>query len=138
VYVLATLVRGRERPKSRAALVLAGWRWLTGRQAAREVNGPACLGVGVIHGLGAETPSQLALFLLAAHLGGVQRGFVGLGFFLAGLLLMNTLMTASAAGVFRVARGWYPVLTGLTAVYSFGIGVVFLLGASGNLKTIAG
>ena len=95
----------------------------------------------MIHGLGAETPSQLALFLLAANLGGISKGLMGLGFFLVGLLVMNTLMTASVAGFFTVGRNWAAgirILTGLTAVYSFCIGLVFLFGYSGSLLPING
>jgi high-affinity nickel-transport protein len=120
-------------------------KWLTGEEllsAKRvDVNGPTCFGIGVIHGLGAETPSQLALFLLAANLGGASKGLIGLGVFLLGLLAMNTLMTASVAGVFTAGRSWSawtPVLTGVTAIYSFGIGVVFLLGYSNLLLPING
>lgn len=156
VYVLGTLVRskGRVRPKSRGSLVMSAvrwghlrWRrWRTGdAQLAmgpgREVNGPACFGIGVIHGLGAETPSQIALFLLASNLGGVSRGLLGLSVFLVGLVLMNTLMTASAAGLFKAGRGWKgwaPVLTGVAAAYSFGIGMVFLFGYADGLKNISG
>jgi high-affinity nickel permease len=156
IYVLMTLVRkrGRELPKSRAAMLIAagGWMhwklqtWITGvstqrRKAQSDVGASTCFGIGIIHGLGAETPSQLALFLLAANLGGMGRGFLGLGFFLLGLLVMNTLMTASAAGVFRVGQtwsGWPPILTGLTAAYSMGIGIVFLFGHASLLKNISG
>jgi high-affinity nickel-transport protein len=91
-------------------------------------TGPIAFGVGVIHGLGAETPSQLALFLLAANLGGIAKGIGGMATFLAGLLIMNTLTTA--CGLFRSAAT-HPrvmrVFVGLTAVYSFVIGCVFLL-----------
>jgi hypothetical protein len=156
IYVLSTLIRkrGREMPRSRAAMLItcARWmhwrlhKWVTGtsdqrKKAQSDVTPSACFGIGVIHGLGAETPSQLALFLLAANLGGMGRGFLGLGFFLLGLFAMNTLMTASAAGVFRVGEtwsGWYPVLTGLTAAYSMGIGIVFLCGYASQLKNISG
>lgn len=156
IYVFSTLIRskGRTLPKSRAALLISGARWVHGRmhrwvtgehaandQAGKDVSAPTCFGIGVIHGLGAETPSQLALFLLAANLGGARRGFLGLGMFLIGLLAMNTLMTASAAGVFRAGRNlshWYPILTSVTAAYSFCIGVVFLLGYSNLLKNISG
>lgn len=153
IYVLTTLIRrrGQVMPKSRAMLLLHSARWLRsrlrGRDAAGHVedsvdlNAPTFFGVGIIHGLGAETPSQLALFLLAANLGGVRHGLLGLGVFLAGLLAMNTLMTASAAGLFsagRSWRGWSPLLIGLTAIYSFAIGVVFLLGDADLLHNIAG
>jgi hypothetical protein len=59
--------------------------------------------------------------------------------FLAGLLIMNTLMTASACGLFH---GVAPrpramrFLMGLTAVYSFVVGWVFLLGSSGLLPQL--
>ena len=156
LYVLSTLIRrkGTVLPKSRAALLIGSARWLHSRfhtwrtgesnplpAAPVDLNQGTCFGIGIIHGLGAETPSQLALFLLAANLGGVSRGLLGLTVFLLGLLTMNTLMTASAAGLFRAGRtwaGWTPLLTGLTAVYSFCIGVIFLLGSSGMLPSIAG
>ena len=158
VYVLGTLVahKGQDapRPKSRAALLIGGVRWVyrsvaawcTGRSASSapdqwDVNAPAAFGIGIIHGFGAETPSQLALFLLAANLGGKAKGFLGLAVFLAGLLLMNTLMTASAAGIFTSSRRqprWLPIVTGLTAVYSLCIGVILLLGASDLLPSISG
>jgi len=158
IYVLSTLATHKEHgapaPKSRAALLITGARWIR-HQVAQwrsgektplpetnwDVNAPAAFGIGIIHGFGAETPSQLALFLLAANLGGKTKGFLGLTVFLAGLLVMNTLMTASAAGLFTTTRQrarWIPILTGLTAVYSLGIGVVFLLGGSDLLPSISG
>jgi high-affinity nickel-transport protein len=95
--------------------------------------------VGLIHGLGAETPTQLLVFLLAANLGGTAKGFLGLSAFLLGLLVMNTLMTASAAGLFhigtlapKIQRG----LMGITAAYSFVVGVVFVMGTSSILPAL--
>jgi hypothetical protein len=41
-------------------------------------------------GLGAETPSQLMILLLAANLGGIGNGFVSLAMFVAGPMVMNT------------------------------------------------
>ncbi len=152
IYVLASLIFRKGAPKSRAALLIGAGRWIrsrsykwfTGREiVARpvDVNGPTCFGIGVIHGLGAETPSQLALFLLAANIGGTGKGMLGLGIFLLGLLAMNTLITAAVAGVFTAGRSWSkwtPILTGLTAIYSLGIGMVFLLGYSDRLMPING
>jgi high-affinity nickel-transport protein len=155
VYVLSNLIvkKGAGMPKSRAAILIGAGRWVHARchrwvtgESLRpagpiDVNGPTCFGIGIIHGLGAETPSQLALFLLAANLGGVSKGLMGLSVFLIGLLAMNTLMTASVAGLFTAGRswaGWTPVLTSLTAIYSFGIGLIFLLGHSNILLPING
>jgi hypothetical protein len=92
--------------------------------------------IGIIHGLGAETPSQLMIFLLAANLGGPALGMLGLGTFLVGLLVMNALMTASAAGVFGISKRRPQLLrlvSALTAIYSLVMGVIFLAGRSSSL-----
>ena len=78
-------------------------------------------------------PSQLALYLLAANLGGIAKGIGGMAMFLAGLLIMNTLMTASACGLSRSAAP-HPrakrVFIGITAAYSLAVGCVFLFDLS--------
>jgi High-affinity nickel-transport protein len=155
VYVMSSLVWGNPQniPPSRAALIIRGYRklrriiWPRLADAMRDpcaddnlnYTGPIAFGVGVIHGLGAETPSQLALFLLAANLGGIAKGAGGMGMFLAGLLVMNTLMTASACGLFHGAAPHPRMMrffVGLTALYSFVVGWMFLLGSAGYLPTI--
>lgn len=155
IYVMGSLVWGNPAaiPPSRAALMIRGYRKLRRRLSSTPVNatmipgteenlnytGPIAFGVGIIHGLGAETPSQLALFLLAANLGGIAKGVGGMAMFLAGLLVMNTLMTASACGLFHRAAPHPRAMrffVGLTAVYSFVVGWVFLLGSSGHLPPI--
>ena len=132
-------------PRSRFHLFASAFRWLRWRAQlvrhnhsvprpnATEWNYSATsvVVIGLVHGLGAETPSQLMIFLLAANLGGVGKGFIGLAMFIVGLLLMNTLMTASAVGMFgfssRLPRLQYAV-TALTAVYSLAVGAFFLFG----------
>src|SRR5271156_5680445 len=154
IYVMGSLVWGNPHanPPSRAALIIRGYRRLRRRfypatqsaiSAAKDEDlnytGSIAFGIGVIHGLGAGTPSQLALFLLAANLGGVAKGIGGMAMFLAGLLVMNTLMTASACGLFHGSAPHPKVMrffVGLTAVYSFVVGCVFLLGSSGRLPAI--
>ncbi|HEY2039414.1 MAG TPA: hypothetical protein VGG95_07095 [Edaphobacter sp.] len=151
IYVLGSLVWGNPKaiPPSRAALIIRGFRKfrrrLTGAPTASDqeenlnYTGPIAFGVGIIHGLGAETPSQLALFLVAANLGGIAKGIGGMAMFLAGLLFMNTVMTASACGIFRSAAP-HPrimrVFVGLTAVYSFIIGCIFLLHSANRLPPL--
>ena len=59
--------------------------------------------------------------------------------FLGGLLAMNTLMTASASGLFagsRARTGLRAGLNILTAVYSTAIGSIFLLGWSDRLPAL--
>lgn len=138
--------------QSRIALAISGLRYLAWRirnvwdrslpkpdPFAFRYDQSSVFTVGIIHGLGAETPSQLLLFLLAANLGGTSRGLIGLLAFIAGLLVMNTLMTASASGVFAgsIARPrLQAAVTSLAAVYSFAIGTIFLFGLSDHLPAL--
>lgn len=161
IYVLGTLWRRRTRStqghrhlqRSRIALLISGARymvwWVRNRfhpgqprpdPFAFRYDRSSIFTVGVIHGLGAETPSQLLLFLLAANLGGTSRGLIGLIAFIAGLLVMNTLMTAGASGLFASSTTrprLEAAVTSLTAVYSFAIGTVFLFGLSDHLPALA-
>jgi high-affinity nickel permease len=156
IYVLTTLFRKHTHfvPRSRAMILISAFRWLRWRMKNGFASVPApaptlptaysghsVFAIGVIHGLGAETPSQLLLFLLAANLGGLARGFLGLGMFLAGLLFMNTLMTAAAVGIFRFSAA-SPLLmravVGLTAAYSVIVGSIFLFGSASVLPQLGG
>jgi hypothetical protein len=155
VYVLGTLFRAKSDfvPRSRAVILIAAFRWITTKLRAIFGVAPAAtllepssaytrksvFLIGVIHGLGAETPSQLLLFLLAANLGGMARGFLGLGVFLAGLVAMNTLMTASAVGLFGASAArprLLRVVTACTAAYSLVVGLIFLFGSSNLLPPL--
>jgi high-affinity nickel permease len=159
IYVLSAFSRRRVNtthrhaiPPSRIALLISGVlhiRWRIQRIRRPDAPQPepfnfrydrrSVLLVGIIHGLGAETPSQLLLFLVAANLGGTSRGFLGLLCFIAGLLVMNTLMTASASGIFASATRrplLQVIVTSLTAVYSLIIGTIFLFGVSDKLPAL--
>jgi high-affinity nickel permease len=159
VYVLGTMVRQAPhehfRPRTRITLLVNAVLWMYwklsrifggGRAQPQEIfqqgyGSTSAFLVGVIHGLGAETPTQLALFFIAAKLGGTAAGLTGLLMFILGLLVMNTLMCASAAGLFTAAFARPGLLRGvtlLTAAYSMVVGAVFLLGASGKLPPLSG
>jgi high-affinity nickel permease len=153
IYVLGSLFRGDYVPRSRFVLLANGLKWLQWKVKSKWRNhehrkpqgvnwnydSKSVFGIGVVHGLGAETPSQLLIFLLAANLGGVTKGFLGLAMFVVGLLVMNTIMTASASGLFgfsaRTPRIQYAI-TALTAVYSLVVGSIFLWGSSASLPPI--
>ena len=84
---------------------------------------------------------QVLVFLLAANLGGVGKGFLGLSMFIAGLLLMNTLMTAGTTNLFQIGtmRPWLQrTLMNITATYSLVIGVVLVLGGASMLRALGG
>jgi high-affinity nickel permease len=153
IYVLGTLIlRPDSLPKSRYALLRQAYDQVrfaakrrmhpmasTQHAASQSFDTRSVFFIGIVHGLGAETPSQLLIFLLAANLGGAALGMLGLGMFLTGLLIMNLLMTASFAGVFGISRHRPRMLrfvSALTAVYSLVMGVVFLTGRSSILPPI--
>jgi hypothetical protein len=183
LYVLGTFFRPsshRHIPRTRITMIVNAFLWVYWRLSrifgGTRVEAPqvfkdgygarSTFVVGVIHGLGAETPTQLLLFLLAANLGGTAAGLLGLLFFIVGLLLMNTLMCGLAAGLFSVdklriwisdrgpsqnflSRGVTALLTALsthalrgltllTSAYSIVVGTIFLLGAADKLPSLTG
>lgn len=159
IYVLGTFFResphSHVRPRTRITLLVNGMLWVYWRLSrifgGTRVEAPQVFKdgygttstflVGVIHGLGAETPTQLLLFLMAANLGGTAAGLLGLLMFILGLVLMNTLMCASAAGLFSssLARpGALRALTLATSAYSIVVGAVFLIGSASKLPSLTG
>lgn len=140
------------RIESRLAIAVNGALWLGwrlrslwNREAPRPqrfqwmYNGKSVFLIGVLHGVGAETPSQLALFFLTANLGGTSRGLLGLAAFSLGLVAMNALMTASMGGAFK-ASGHHPrfyhAIAWTGAIYSCAIGLIFLFGISSRLPAL--
>ncbi|HUO16078.1 MAG TPA: hypothetical protein VMX38_13930, partial [Verrucomicrobiae bacterium] len=182
LYVLGTFFRPSShhhaRPRTRITLLINGVLWVYWRLSrifgGTRVRPPEVFKdgygttstflVGVIHGLGAETPTQLLLFLVAANLGGTGAGLLGLLMFILGLLIMNTLMCGMAAGLFSLdkLRTWLSPageshgfiaraltkmlnavsanaissLTLLTSAYSIVVGAIFLLGAADKLPSL--
>ena len=53
-------------------------------------------GIGMIHGIGAETPTQVLIFVTAADAGGKGTGFLLLAAFLVGLLSSNSAIAFAA------------------------------------------
>jgi high-affinity nickel-transport protein len=97
--------------------------------------------VGMIHGVGAETPTQIVIFLAAAGAGGKAVGEAVLAAFIIGLLASNSLITfGSAVGFIRASENWkiYVSIAVITAVFSLVIGTLFLLGRGAVLPAIFG
>ena len=86
-------------------------------------------GIGMIHGVGAETPTQVLIFLTAAGVGNKGTGVLLLACFLIGLLAANTVValagTAGLVGV-RGNRHVYVAVSLLTAVFGGAIGLASL------------
>ena len=97
--------------------------------------------VGMIHGIGAETPTQVLIFLTAAGAGGKGTGVLLLVCFLIGLVASNSVVAlASTFGFLGAARNFriYATVSVLTAAFSLVIGTLFLFGQSTLLPTLFG
>lgn len=104
--------------------------------------GPAtAFGVGMIHGIGAETPTQVLIFLAAAGAGGTLVGVLVLASFIVGLLASNSLITiGSVTGFLRASKNFviYATVAVITGVFSLVIGTLFLLGKDTLLPALLG
>ncbi|MEK6977353.1 MAG: hypothetical protein AABX40_02990 [Candidatus Hydrothermarchaeota archaeon] len=114
-YVFYTLRRSGEfRMLPRWALLanglLGAYDWMVTKATGASIrhrkvleggygNTSACL-IGMVHGIGAETPTQILLFVLALGAGvagGREVGIVLILAFVLGLIIINTLMAALGA-----------------------------------------
>ena len=99
------------------------------------------IAVGLIHGVGAETPTQVLVFLAAAGAGGTGVGIVLLLVFLAGLLTSNTgIALASTYGFLAAGRSFavYVTVAVVTGAFSLIVGALFLFGRGTLLPALFG
>jgi hypothetical protein len=154
VYSIYRYARGGEsfRLRSRWMLVFHGvrygWRRFQARLHGHEHVEPlemssygprTAFGVGMIHGIGAETGSQV---LLIAAVGGASSAGLGvpmLAAFVVGLLLSNfaIVIVSSVGFVSSQARERvYVAFGGVAGVFSLVVGAIFLLGLDGGLPDL--
>jgi hypothetical protein len=98
-------------------------------------------GVGMIHGVGAETPTQVLIFLAAAGAGGAGVGVLVLMAFIVGLLASNSLITlGSAYGFLQASKNFavYAAVAVITAAFSLVLGTIFLLDRGDLLPPLLG
>ena len=157
IWVLYSVVRfargeGEFRLRSRWMLVFDGtryaWRRLQARLHGHEHVEPlemssygtrTALGVGMIHGIGAETGTQV---LLIAAVGGAASAGLGVPMLLAfvvGLLISNfaIVLVSSVGFVASQTREMIYVVVGAVAgVFSLVIGTVFLFGLDNVLPDL--
>ena len=125
-----------------------GWRRLQARLHGHEHVDPiemssygprTAYGVGMIHGVGAETGSQV---LLIAAIGGASSSGLGipmLAAFVIGLLISNSVVVVITATGFIAtrARERLYVAIGLVAgAFSLAVGTIFLFGLQGGLPEL--
>jgi len=144
---------GREfRLRSRWMLVFDsvryGWRRFQARLHGHEHVDPmemssygvrTAFGVGMIHGVGAETGTQV---LLIAAIGGASSqglGFPMLFAFIVGLLISNSIVvfiTATGFIASRFRERLYVVIGVVAGSFSLVIGAIFLFGLQNRLPSI--
>lgn len=87
------------------------------------------LGIGMIHGVGAETPTQIAALATLFGIGGVV-GMLFLFFFVLGIVLSNialSLLTTIGFMRTRHHRMIFAIVGAFTAALSVVVGIMFLL-----------
>lgn len=106
-----------------------------------EYSGATSFLIGIVHGVGAETPTQMLLFTTAAGVAGAWAGGVVVVAFVIGLFLGNLLLTALTVSGFAAGRKMpllYMALAATTAATSIWIGAVYLLGRTDLLPWLLG
>jgi high-affinity nickel-transport protein len=95
--------------------------------------------VGALHGIGAETPTQVLLLAAAATAGGAVPGMFLLGAFLFGLFLSNSVVGLTVAlGFLGASRnfGLYAAVSAFTGLAGMTVGFLLLTGSASLLPTL--
>jgi high-affinity nickel-transport protein len=97
--------------------------------------------IGVLHGIGAETPTQVLLFVAAAGASGAVAGELVLVAFAIGLLAANSVIAVAASAGFLHAgqhRSLYVVIAAVTAAFSLVLGAFYVIGLDVLPPVLAG
>ena len=107
--------------------------------AEQQYGARTALGIGAIHGIGAETGTQVLLITTAVGASSQVAGVIALLAFIVGLLISNTVITvlSTVTVVSSSRRQWiYVAAGGIAAVFSLVVGVLFLAQASDLLPDL--
>ncbi|HUQ77626.1 MAG TPA: hypothetical protein VM427_01970 [Patescibacteria group bacterium] len=140
------------RLRSRWMLVFDGgrhaWRRLAARLHGHEhvepiemsAYGPrTAFGVGMIHGIGAETGTQVLIIAAVGGAAGQGLGVPMMIAFILGLLISNTIIVVISATGFvasQVRDRVYLVIGVAAGVFSIAVGTLFLIGADDALPDL--
>jgi high-affinity nickel-transport protein len=87
--------------------------------------------VGIVHGIGAETPTQVMLLSTTAGLSNLLASLLSLVLFVVGLLISTLFITVIASWGFlraKFRRKMYLLLGTITGSYSVYLGITILNG----------
>jgi high-affinity nickel permease len=154
MYSIYRYARAGERFRLRSRWMLVfdairyGWRRLQARIHGHEHVEPlemssygarTSFGVGMIHGVGAETGTQV---LLIAAVGGASAAGLGIPMlfaFVIGLLISNFAIVVLSSVSFVSSQAREQIYVGIGAVaglFSLAVGTIFLLGLEGSLPDL--
>jgi high-affinity nickel-transport protein len=132
--------------QSRWMLLISAYKRYFGRSLGRpskhdsaNITGWSSFTIGVLHGLGAETGTQV---LLIAAVGGASAHGLSIGMLLAfvvGLILSNTAVALVSTSSFRTSmhlRPLYLFAGGTAGLFSLLVGSVFVLGRAESLPNL--
>jgi high-affinity nickel-transport protein len=156
VYLFYSVYRyyqggGEFRMRSRWMLIFAGarnaWSWIRSRTgkhdhvhaAPQQYNARTAYGIGVIHGVGAETGTQALIIATAVGASSTGTSVAALLFFVVGLLISNTAVTVMSTVGFGSAqrRQVIYVAAGLVAaIFSLVVGIMFLFESTSLLPDL--
>lgn len=134
VILISTLKNDEYSYQSKVQILINGlekltrWRLFSGKSNTHSKTSGIFL-VGVIHGIGAETPTQLALISSSAGLGDTTLVLIQIVLFTAGVLLSTVfLVYALSWGVNRLKRrdSIFRILGWITGGYSIILGVFLI------------
>jgi high-affinity nickel permease len=134
-YILYSLLRSKNdyQHRSRWEIAYQGMRkifpWKTPNLTKFGMVGS--FSVGILHGIGAETPTQVLMLSHSAGLHNLSLSIVQLLLFVIGLLMATGLVTFLASWGFMRARfkqAAYLVLGAITGIYSVVLGVRMIFG----------
>ncbi len=138
---------GAFRIRSRWMLIFAGvqnaWHWMLSHvtkhehhpTGVKQYGARTSYGIGLIHGIGAETGTQVLIIATAAGAASKAMGVGALLFFVLGLLISNSLITVASTAGFVSARRRQTIYVAaglLAGVLSLVLGLLFL----GALTTV--
>ena len=155
-YSLAQYMRGQAefRLRSRWMLLFSGAAYLWHRLHARLEGrahehehrlmryGPlSAFIVGLIHGIGAETGSQVLLIAAVGGAAGPGSGLLLMASFVVGLIISNSVIVAVSAAGFLGTQNYRSVYVAIglaTGLFSLIVGLYFLAGMAGALPELPG
>jgi high-affinity nickel-transport protein len=127
-----------------------GWRRLQARLHGHEhvrplemssYGGRTAFAVGMIHGVGAETGSQVLIIAAVGGAAGIGLGIPMMLAFIVGLLISNSLIVILSSAGFvtsQLKKRIYVAIGVVAGVFSLAIGLMFLFQAEGMLPSLEG